>query len=454
MATASQPSGSALQVSLLGHASLVVEGGGSSVLVDPVFSDPFQDGLVVSCPQRRVQLDALPKAGALVLSHGHLDHVHAPSLQRLDRHLRTYIPDDRVLHAGLLALGFADICVVKAWDSVELPGFTILFTPSCGPAQELGMLFHNVHGAVWNMVDTVVDQATCVRVLRELSGKLDVALCAYRPLLEYAGVWVDEVEFPQARYERLLEVALGCQARLLVPSSAGLRCADDNAWANHRVFPVSREQFCQDVSRLDDTVRTQLVNPGQALSLHRRTCTVVDTPYAQTVAMDEERVSFDPQHHPVPPHTDPNPRGYPDALLRQVVDQVVEHAFAEAFTRALTWSLQGPLRTLWDRRAVLQMDVAFPNHHQSWHLTRWAPAQWQRGPATQPDYVWKYRASDAVALVRGEPVRPVVRAHRRQGPALDGRLGALDPARLHGADVYQVVDESFEWNPLGLLFSP
>ena len=39
-----------MRVTLLGHASLLVELDGMTVLVDPVFQDPFQDGAVVASP--------------------------------------------------------------------------------------------------------------------------------------------------------------------------------------------------------------------------------------------------------------------------------------------------------------------------------------------------------------------------------------------------------------------
>ena len=44
-----------MQVTLLGHASVLVELEGATCLMDPVLGDPFEDGTVVSCPQRRVE---------------------------------------------------------------------------------------------------------------------------------------------------------------------------------------------------------------------------------------------------------------------------------------------------------------------------------------------------------------------------------------------------------------
>ena len=41
-----------MRVTLLGHATILVEMGGTTCLMDPVFFDPFEEGAVVSCPKR------------------------------------------------------------------------------------------------------------------------------------------------------------------------------------------------------------------------------------------------------------------------------------------------------------------------------------------------------------------------------------------------------------------
>jgi hypothetical protein len=47
----------AMRITLLGHASLVVEMDGAACLMDSVFYDRFEEGAVVSCPRRTVSLE-------------------------------------------------------------------------------------------------------------------------------------------------------------------------------------------------------------------------------------------------------------------------------------------------------------------------------------------------------------------------------------------------------------
>ena len=44
-------------VTLLGHATVLVETGPMRILMDPVLQDPFENGMVVSCPKRVIDLD-------------------------------------------------------------------------------------------------------------------------------------------------------------------------------------------------------------------------------------------------------------------------------------------------------------------------------------------------------------------------------------------------------------
>ncbi len=52
-------SGAYVKVTLLGHATVLVETGPMRILMDPVLQDPFENGMVVSCPKRVIDLDRL-----------------------------------------------------------------------------------------------------------------------------------------------------------------------------------------------------------------------------------------------------------------------------------------------------------------------------------------------------------------------------------------------------------
>lgn len=82
-----------LKLTFLGHQTWLIQGGGRSILIDPVLTPAFGLPGRAACrvwPPRDVNTDAMPQPDAVVLTHEHLDHFHLPSLALLDRGTSVY----------------------------------------------------------------------------------------------------------------------------------------------------------------------------------------------------------------------------------------------------------------------------------------------------------------------------------------------------------------------------
>lgn len=79
------------RVTWLGHAAFLLQGAGLSLLIDPVFSD-YCAPLPLPSLRRKVatpcELGDLPEIDAVLLTHGHYDHLDLPTLRNLGSGIR------------------------------------------------------------------------------------------------------------------------------------------------------------------------------------------------------------------------------------------------------------------------------------------------------------------------------------------------------------------------------
>jgi L-ascorbate metabolism protein UlaG (beta-lactamase superfamily) len=363
-----------VRVTLIGHASLLVELDGVTVLMDPVFEDPFSDDAVVACPAREVFPEKLPKIDFVVLSHAHLDHFHLRTLVRLPRDVEILCPEDPTIPYALGKLGFHRVRMLPPDALVDLGGgCQLLTTYSDTNVVEVGVVFKDRSGTFWNEVDSVVTLPTIERV-RARMGRVDLLFSGY------AAQNVMFFERMRAGYPLGITAANLTNVKaiapaLVVPGSAGYRFAGPLAWANPFLFPVSRASFLEDLARVAPEVPATLANPGDVFEVGAGSVTrhAQASPFVRMIEDDTHLVAFDATA-PVPPLTDPNPLGYPAALIEEQVAACL--AGFEAFLRN-AYTVPDPLVARYRKAGfTYAVGVVFPDGHERWlhvELDRDAP---------------------------------------------------------------------------------
>lgn len=354
-----------MRVTLLGHASVLVEMERMIVLMDPVLEDPFEDGVVVSCPKRQIDFERLPPIDVIILSHRHPDHFDLPSLCRLSRNCQVCCPEDPLITHALRRLGFEHVSLLEPGRPMKLEANEILPTRSENQAvRECGVVFQDPTGVFWNQVDTEVAPNTIMSVLQRYS-RVDLLFAMYASQ-NFAFFESLEKSFPYETHRKNLENVLMIQPTLTVPGSAGFRFFGEHEWLNGFLFPVSRELFLSDLKRLSPTLGVANLNPGDVVELEKEEVRIrkAQSSYSRTLEDDTYHIRFDPTGE-VPPLKDSNRDEYGVGEMEAKISDFIEREF---FDYCLKQS-ENPLDAAGRYRAckaIYGLEVLFPHCTRNW----------------------------------------------------------------------------------------
>lgn len=362
----------------------LVEAAGLRLLCDPTLERTHHGDVFEVVPPRRIQAAAL-RPDFILVSHRHTDHFDVPSLHRLarlDPESVVVTPDELVAWA-CRELGFRTVHVVPPGQRIELDGLTLVTTPSVAP-MEWGVAIASDDGAVWNQVDTVLEDADAMRAAvgrtLEALGREDFALALVRwhPLLEIAAQMGYRTGFPYRDYAGLLEQIAAVPTRALVPASAGAAHHGPHRWMDRHAYPLPEARFCRDVAARCPGVEVwpsgigdvYEVEAGQARRHAGAGLELVE--WLEGPTPPESRI-FEPLATPA--LRDTNPRGHAVSSMWTRVEAWVAGDLSEGLHRELGQA--GPLR--------LGLRVVGPSETRTWTLRVRAEGV-QRTDGLDPDW--------------------------------------------------------------------
>jgi L-ascorbate metabolism protein UlaG (beta-lactamase superfamily) len=380
-------------VTLLGHATVLVEMGPMQILMDPILKDLFEDGMVGPCPKREIDIQQLPPIDVIIISHRHPDHFDLPSLDLLSRNCQVCCPADPFILHALKLLGFHHINFLEPGKPLTLQKMEILPTHSDNQAvRECGMLFRDETGSFWNQVDTEISPRTIDAVLKHCST-VDLLFAMYASQNFEFFESLDK-SFPYETHRQNLQNVLTVRPRLTVPGSAGFRFLGDHEWINRFLFPISRELFLDDLKTLDATLASAIMNPGDVAEISNGEVKIrrQASPFSKTLEDDTHRISYDPTSS-IPPLTDPNPEGYQLSEMEQTISKLVEEDLFRYCTENARNRLE-PAGKYFASRAVYGIEVVFPHHKMNWAIDfRTNPIHLLRGKDLPANVVHQIAAS-------------------------------------------------------------
>ncbi|MDY0957771.1 MBL fold metallo-hydrolase [Sphingomonas sp. CFBP8993] len=201
-----------LTITMVGHASLLIQAAGMNMLTDPVWSErasPFRRFGPKRVTVPGIAFESLPPIDVVLLSHAHYDHLDVDTLRRL-----------HAAHHPLMAMPLGNDAVVRAavpgaqcitgdwWDRLDVgAGISTTLTPanhwSNRWPSDTRMTLRSGHhldtpvGSIWFVGDTGYGDGRIFGEMRERLGGPDVALIpigAYAPRWFMAAQHVDPAE--------------------------------------------------------------------------------------------------------------------------------------------------------------------------------------------------------------------------------------------------------------------
>jgi L-ascorbate metabolism protein UlaG (beta-lactamase superfamily) len=234
----------------LGHATVLIDLDGVRFVTDPLLRRR------VAYLRRLVATPAVPEdVDAILLSHGHQDHLDLGSLRRLDRDARVLVP------AGLGTLvsrrGFGAVEEVEAGDEREIGGVAVRVTravheggrPPLRP--RAGAVGYALLGS------TRIYFAGDTDLFPELDGlvpELDVALVP-------VWGWGRKADKGHLDPERAAEAVRLLRPRIAIPIHWGTYMVAGGAWRSGR---EPADAFAENVARVAPDVEVRVLEPGES----------------------------------------------------------------------------------------------------------------------------------------------------------------------------------------------
>jgi L-ascorbate metabolism protein UlaG (beta-lactamase superfamily) len=131
------------KVTYLGHASLLIDGGGEAFVTDPVLSRRIGRIFTRRTSESVFRPEGLRRVTGVLISHAHHDHLDYRSLEHVDRARPVVVPWG--LAPPFRWRGFSDVRVVRPWGDTMLGRWRVTAVPSRHFGGRLPFVFTSGH---------------------------------------------------------------------------------------------------------------------------------------------------------------------------------------------------------------------------------------------------------------------------------------------------------------------
>jgi len=181
---------------------MMMEAGGTRILMDPWLVDPTYHGTWWHYPPLVHRPADLPKIDYLYISHEHPDHFDPPTLAQLDKNVQVLIANFRRkrFRDRIREIGFRNIRELDFGEDFALngSGLVVRLVPPDRPWDDSAVLVKSNGTTVFNCNDCHLDEATLRRLGTE--NQIDLAFLTFTGASQYPGCFEFPLETKVARW--------------------------------------------------------------------------------------------------------------------------------------------------------------------------------------------------------------------------------------------------------------
>lgn len=242
-----------MRVEYISHACLWIETEDLKIVTDPWFNGAAYCGQWHVFP-KPVNADLLNQADVLLLSHGHEDHLHEPTLKLLPKSLKVLYPYSFFGGAKefIESLGFTDVREAVTYKTYQLsPHTSVTFVINSHDSiiviESGGEVLVNANDALHSYPKKVID--FFVGEIKERWKKIDILFCgfggaSYFPnMMRLEGKNDREISIVREQLfaHNFCQTVAGLEPKIAVPFAADFALlADEEGWINNARFPRAK----------------------------------------------------------------------------------------------------------------------------------------------------------------------------------------------------------------------